>query len=65
MKTKGHIKNEDSKNRKLERDREALKRKGNFETALIHGIETSDPVYLHRTWIPFLFVFTQMQVKCM
>lgn len=48
MKTKGHQKNEDSKNRMLERDREALEREGNYKTALLQGIETSDPIYLHR-----------------
>ena len=50
MKIKGHQKNEDSKNRMLEQDREALERKGNFKTALLPGIETSDPIYLHRAW---------------
>lgn len=38
----------------LEWDREALERKGNFETPLAQGIETSDPVYLHRAWLPLI-----------
>ena len=52
MKTKGHQKNEDSKNRMLERDREALERKGNFRQHFYKGLRQVTPfIYTEHSFL--------------